>query len=268
MSSPRSVSSSPPSAASGSRRVSSPVALAALVVANLVPLVGVVWFDWSLKALLVAYWLESGVVGLLNVPKILAASGRGDDGSSINATVNGRQVDLSPPDDPRDGFHLYPSNVPIAGFFAIHYGIFWVVHGVFVWSFDTFAVGDVGAVGGVGGVPLGAVFLAAGATLLSHGGSFAVNFVGREEYRSVSPGAQMSEPYRRVIVLHLTIILGAFLVAASGAPAAALVVMVVVKTALDAGAHLREHTRAKKRADRDRAGETAGERIEVGDASA
>ncbi|GGC53642.1 hypothetical protein GCM10007209_14220 [Haloferax sulfurifontis] len=232
------------------------------MVANLVPLVGVVWFDWSLKALLVAYWLESGVVGLLNVPKILAASGRGDGGSSINATVNGRQVDLSPPDDPRDGFHLYPSNVPIAGFFAMHYGIFWVVHGVFVWSFDAFAVG------GVGGVPLGAVFLAAGATVLSHGGSFAVNFVGREEYRSVSPGKQMSEPYRRVIVLHLTIVLGAFLVAASGAPAAALVVMVVVKTALDAGAHLREHVRAEKRADRDRDGGSAGERIEVSDASA
>ncbi|ELZ93180.1 DUF6498-containing protein [Haloferax sulfurifontis] len=261
MSSPRSASS-PPSAASGSRRATSPVALAALVVANLVPLVGVVWFDWSLKALLVAYWLESGVVGLLNVPKILAASGRGDGGSSINATVNGRQVDLSPPDDPRDGFHLYPSNVPIAGFFAMHYGIFWVVHGVFVWSFDAFAVG------GVGGVPLGAVFLAAGATVLSHGGSFAVNFVGREEYRSVSPGKQMSEPYRRVIVLHLTIVLGAFLVAASGAPAAALVVMVVVKTALDAGAHLREHVRAEKRADRDRDGGSAGERIEVSDASA
>ncbi|CQR51121.1 MULTISPECIES: DUF6498-containing protein [Haloferax] len=264
MSSPRSTSS-PPSAASGSHPVSSPVALAALVVANLVPLVGVVWFDWSLKALLVAYWLESGVVGLLNVPKILAASGRGGGGASINATVNGRRVDLSPPESPRDGFHLYPSNVPIAGFFAMHYGIFWVVHGVFVWSFDAFAPGA-GAVGGVSGVPLGAVLLAASATLLSHGGSFAVNFVGREEYRSVSPGKQMSEPYRRVIVLHLTIILGAFLVAASGAPAAALVVMVVVKTALDAGAHLREHARAEKRADRD--GGSAGERIEVGDASA
>jgi len=260
MSPSRSISS-PPSAATESRPVSSPVSLTALAAANLVPLVGVVWFDWSLKALLVAYWLESGVVGLLNVPKILAASGHGDGGSSINATVNGRQVDLSPPDDPRDGFHLYPSNVPIAGFFAMHYGIFWVVHGVFVWSFDAFAPGG----GAVGGVPLGAVFLAAGATLLSHGGSFAVNFVGREEYRSVSPGTQMSEPYRRVVVLHLTIILGAFLVAASGAPAAALVVMVVVKTALDAGAHRREHARAKTRGDRD--GESTGERIEVGDAS-
>ncbi|WP_396610737.1 DUF6498-containing protein [Haloferax sp. S1W] len=220
---------------------SSPVALAALVAANAVPLVGVVWFDWSLKALLVAYWLESGVIGLLNVPKILAATGRGDDGPSVSATINGRQVDLSPPENPHHGFHLYPSNIPIAGFFTMHYGIFWAVHGVFVWTFDAFVGGD------IGGVPLLPVGLAAGATLVSHGGSFAVNFVGREEYRSVSPGKQMSEPYRRVVVLHLTIILGAFLVAALGTPAAALVVMVLVKTALDVGAHLREHARADDR---------------------
>ncbi|KAB1186752.1 MULTISPECIES: DUF6498-containing protein [Haloferax] len=243
------------------RAVSSPLALAALVAANVVPLVGVVWFDWSLKALLVAYWLESGVVGLLNVPKILAASGSGEGGSSITATINGRQVDLSPPENPRDELHFYVSNAPIAGFFAMHYGVFWVVHGVFVWTFDAFAVGD------VGGVPLVPVGIAAGATLLSHGGSFVVNFVGHEEYRTISPGAQMSEPYRRVIVLHLTIILGAFLVAASGAPAAALVVMVVVKTALDVGAHLREHARANKRAEKRERGGTPTDR-DARDASA
>ncbi|KAB1192500.1 hypothetical protein GJR96_03230 [Haloferax sp. MBLA0076] len=235
------------------RSVSSPFALAALVAANAVPLVGVVWFDWSLKALLVAYWLESGVVGLLNVPKILAASGSGDGGATITASINGQQVDLSPPEEPRDEFHVYASNVPIAGFFAMHYGIFWVVHGVFVWTFDAFAVGD------VGGVPLLPVGIAAGATLLSHGGSFVVNFVGREEYRTISPGKQMSEPYRRVIVLHLTIILGAFLVASSGAPAAALVVMVVVKTVLDVAAHLREHARATQRAKKRERDETPPE---------
>ena len=242
------------------RTVSSPLALVALVAANVVPLVGVVWFGWSLKALLVAYWLESGVIGLLNVPKILTAVGRGDGGSSITATINGRQVDLSPPANPRDGLSVYASNVPIAGFFLVHYGLFWVVHGVFVWTFDAFAVG------GVGDVPFVTVALAGGVTLFSHGGSFVVNFVGRAEYRSVSPGTQMSEPYRRVVVLHLTIILGAFLVGASGAPVAALVVMVVVKTVLDVGAHLREHARARTRAENRT--EPTAERLDARDTSA
>ncbi|KAB1197319.1 MULTISPECIES: DUF6498-containing protein [Haloferax] len=244
------------------RSASSPLALVALVAANVVPLVGVVWFGWSLKALLVAYWLESGVVGLLNVPKILAASGSGDGGSSITATINGRQVDLSPPENPRDGFHFYQSSVPIAGFFLVHYGVFWAVHGVFVWTLDAFAVG------GVGGVPVIPVLLAAGATLLSHGGSFVVNFVGHQEYRTISPGKQMSEPYRRVIVLHLTIIFGAFLVGASGAPVAALVVMVFVKTILDVGAHLREHAQARKRAKNRRETATETEILDARDTSA
>ncbi|MFC7204641.1 DUF6498-containing protein [Haloferax namakaokahaiae] len=229
-----------------SPRTSSPIALFALVAANLVPLAGVLWFGWSLKALLVVYWLESGVIGLLNVPKILLASGTesGTFGSNVSLTINGQQVDVSPPENPREGVQFYLSNVPIAGFFAMHYGIFWVVHGVFVWSFDQFAGGS------TGGVPLVSVLLAAGITLVTHGGSLLTNFVGREEYRHISPGGQMSEPYKRVIVLHLTILGGAFLVASAGTPAAALVVMVVVKSVLDIASHVREHTRAKRRDER------------------
>ncbi|SEK27009.1 hypothetical protein SAMN04488691_10159 [Haloferax larsenii] len=67
---------------------SSPLALAALVAANGLPLAGVVWFDWSLKALLFAYWLESAVVGLVNVPKILAACGS-DDEDHFSVTIGG-----------------------------------------------------------------------------------------------------------------------------------------------------------------------------------
>ncbi|WP_410765717.1 DUF6498-containing protein [Haloferax sp. DFSO60] len=126
----------------------------------------------------------------------------------------------------------------------MHYGIFWVVHGVFVWTFDLFTGGS------LGGVPLLPVLLATGVTLLTHGGSLLTNFVGREEYRHISPGGQMAEPYKRVIVLHLTILFGAFLVAGAGTPVAALVVMVVVKSVLDIAAHVREHTRARKRLER------------------
>ncbi|HXG26798.1 MAG TPA: DUF6498-containing protein, partial [Candidatus Binatia bacterium] len=46
-----------------------------LVLANIVPLVGVAFFGWSLLTILVLYWLENGIVGLWNVPKILMAQG-------------------------------------------------------------------------------------------------------------------------------------------------------------------------------------------------
>ena len=47
------------------------------------------------------------------------------------------------------------------------------------------------------------------ALVVSHGISFAVNFIGRREYQGQTVSTLMSAPYRRIIVMHLAIILGA-----------------------------------------------------------
>ena len=227
-------------------RASSPSALLALLAVNLVPLAGVLWWNWSLLAVLVIYWLESGVVGLANVPKILLASGSDSEPSRFRATLNGVPIDLSGPADAGDvsnpgddGPVVHPENVPTALFFCVHYGIFWIVHGVFVFTFPLWASGPVGGIG-VGTVAVGTTGM-----LLSHGLSFAVNYVGREEYRRVSPGAQLFEPYGRVFVLHLTIIFGAFLVSAFGTPVLEIALLIGLKIVVDLAAHLREHARAR-----------------------
>ena len=229
---------------------STPLAVGGLLVVNLVPLVGVLAFGWSLHALLVIYWLESGVIGALNVPKILLASGAG--GGSFSATINGRPVDLSGPETRVDGPHFYAENRPIAGFFVLHYGIFWIVHGVFVlFALPAFAGGTLG-----GFSPLSVLVGVAG-MVLSHGASFLFNFVEGAEYRSASPSGQMADPYRRVFVLHFTIIFGAFVVASVGAPVLLVVLLVALKTGADLVAHLWEHRRAAKRRRKNEA-ETAG----------
>jgi hypothetical protein len=51
----------------------------------------------------------------------------------------------------------------------------------------------------------------------------------------------MGAPYARVVVLHLTILFGAFLTAMIGQPIGALVILVGLKTILDLALHLREH---------------------------
>ena len=228
---------------------SSPFALASLVAANLLPLAGVLWWGWSVLDVLVVYWLESGIVGALNVPKILLAEGEASGGTTF--TINGRPVDL-------EGMGR-AANAGLALFFVAHYGIFWVVHGVFVFALPLFGLGSGGAFGPSGGpfgpapagplydLSLSTVALAAGSLLLSHGVSFATNYLGRGEFRGASPDAQMMEPYGRVMVLHLTVIGGAFLVGSFGSPLPALVLLVVLKTALDVRAHLREHGRATAR---------------------
>jgi hypothetical protein len=54
----------------------------------------------------------------------------------------------------------------------------------------------------------------------------------------------MARPYGRVVILHLTIIVGALLVGVLGQPIALLVLLVVLKTALDLVLHLRSHRAA------------------------
>ena len=53
----------------------SPVAVALLVLANPVPLAGVLLLGWDLPTLVAIYWAENGVVGVFAVARILTASG-------------------------------------------------------------------------------------------------------------------------------------------------------------------------------------------------
>lgn len=136
-----------------------------LIAANLVPLIGAVWFGWDVTTVLLTYWLENGIVGLLNVPKMLLAGGKEQPLSAVGAAAG------------------IGGWVALTLFFVVHYGIFWLVHGVFV-------------------------IVLAGGALASHAVSFWLNYIGRGEYRNASLGGQMFAPYPRMVVLHLTIVLG------------------------------------------------------------
>jgi hypothetical protein len=215
--------------------------IAALIAANLVPLYGVLFRDWSLHLILILYWVESGIIGALNVPKIALA--RGIDDTDTQFTVNGRPASAS-------------SRVLLTLFFMVHYGIFWVVHGVFVFLLPVFAgLGTMmfaaqdpqdpfGAVE-FGAISVRTLAIGAACLALSHGMSFLFNYVGQREYLTVSPGRQMFSVYGRVVVLHVTILGGAFLIGALGTPLAALGILIVGKIIIDLGLHLREHRRAQ-----------------------
>ena len=76
---------------------------------------------------------------------------------------------------------------------------------------------------------------------ISHGVSFWTNYVGRREYRTLSPAEVMAQPYGRLVIMHLTIIVGAFVSIFLGTPLGSLLVLVALKTALDLLFHLRQH---------------------------
>lgn len=248
----------------------SPVAIAALIAANAVPLVGVALLGWDLATLVAVYWAENGVVGIYAVGRILTAANQGpfalvtrssrSAGSSEAPAPSmryGAPVPPQPPAPPSStaagGLPMSPAaaagcaRVFMVPFFCVHYGMFWAVHGVFVWTAlpMMFAAG---AGDGAGGPDGRVVLVAALVMLVSHGVSFVVNWLLGGEHRTSSPAAEMGAPYARVVILHLTIIVGAFAVAILGQPIGALVVMVVLKTGVDLAAHLGERSRAAARA--------------------
>jgi hypothetical protein len=235
------------------RSTTSTASIVALAGFNLVPLIGVLAWGWNVSTILVLYWVENGVVGLLNIPKILIAQGSAPAPRGLGASTLGPVTKAG-----------------IAGFFVFHYGIFWLVHGIFVFTLPLFASfgsivtsapvlipgvgvefgfsGDLGSpVPATIGIDATAVLIGLVGLSISRGVSFVVNYLGRREYLTVSPQQQAFAPYPRLVILHVTIILGAFVSLLIGSPVGAIAVLVLVKTVVDLGFHVREHAELAER---------------------
>ena len=211
------------------------ITLAALVLANLVPLFGVLYLDWDVSSLVVLYWSENLVIGGYTIIKMLLKA-------------RGRKRFL-------------------ALFFTLHYGGFCAIHGFFVLQLTRFAGenwGHAAAVTWPG--PLAIIqmlvnlaqqvlsaaprefLLACLALVVSHGASFVLVYLGQREYEHTTMSELMNAPYRRIAVLQIAIITGAFLVVRLGSPLGLLVALVAIKIGMDIMLHNRSHTSRRQAA--------------------
>jgi len=183
-----------------------------LILANMIPIFGVLFWGWDAVSILVLYWLESVIIGILNIPKILAC----------RKTEEGR-------------FSMAFANLSLCGFFCVHYGMFTWGHGVFL--AEMFGARPImeGLLSG------GPILWTALTFLISHSLSMFINFFGKKEYLGREPNAQMVSVYGRVFVMHLVVIFGGFLVQEFGAPIFAVILLIVLKTVIDLAAHTKEH---------------------------
>lgn len=217
-----------------------------LIAVNVLPLVGVLFWGWSLLLILVLYWVESGIIGVLNVFKIATARGEMEVPQGILDALGPPRTAAARRSLVRvAGLASSITRVALVPFFIFHYGMFWAVHGVFVFLLPVFAsaAGTAAQPGPFGALDLGTLLTAAAGLAASHVISFFSNWIGRREYLGVTPQAQMLSVYGRVLVLHVTILGGAALVGLLGTPVAALVLLVALKTVLDLFFHVREHAR-------------------------
>jgi hypothetical protein len=193
----------------------------ALLTANLMPLLGVLAWNWNVTPIMIFYWAENLVIGFYNVLKMRRAQGSVAGSDTI---MNDRPVQQS---DRR----------AMIMFFIAHYGLFTLCHGIFV--LIMFGAGFKGFLSELG---MALLFLT-----VSHGISYRRNFIGRGEYRQVAFTTLFWQPYSRVVVMHLTILVGGAWAQAKGSPVYALLVLVTMKTLIDLALHLLEHKKFQNR---------------------
>jgi hypothetical protein len=157
--------------------------------------------------------------------------------SSMSITLNGRSIQSIQ----RDPFSAKLFFVP---FFFVHYGLFMFVHLIFLVIFF-------GVIPASQGVPhvfdFGGVLIGFLSLLFSHSMSYKANFIGKGEYKVVSAGQLFISPYPRIIVMHLTVILGGFFAMRAEQAVGALTIMIVMKIIVDVISHMFEHGQIAKR---------------------
>ena len=196
-----------------------------LILANLVPLFGVAFLDWSVFQVVMLYWTENIVIGLINLLKM----------ARLDEAAMTRNLPISNQAAQALNLAQYAGGLKLLfmPFFVVHYGLFCWVHGRFVVSL----LGD-GA--GYAQALSPTILLATAVLFISHLSSYRINYLANAERQSESLLTLMHRPYNRIVVMHLTILCGAFVMLAFDTPTAVLMLLIGLKVGLDVALHLRE----------------------------
>jgi len=196
-----------------------------LILANLVPIIGIIFLNWNLFSTLIFYWSESVIIGLFNLIKIIKVP-----------------VSIIEIENKEIGTNTVKQKVGktfFCIFFIIHYGIFMLVHLMFIVllfgsKYSINHITDIIPI--IKEIGLAVLFL-----LLSHGISYYHHFIKRKEYQNKNMMSLMIAPYKRIIVMHLTLIFGAFIVVLTNFPKIVIILFILIKTIVDLKAHNKEH---------------------------
>lgn len=189
-----------------------------LILSNIVPLAGILFWGWDTFVLLCLYCLETAVIGFWTI--LRAATMSRDPGSVAGRSIAG--------------------TLALGGFFTVHAGLFMSVHMLFIYTLFagpwTGRIHDARdfirliVIGKDLWIPLVALFVGQGAIFIND----AVNrFVfAKVPLTNADTGEIMGDFYKRIVIMHVAIMGGAFIAQAIGT-AAPLIVLVLLKIAIE-----------------------------------
>jgi hypothetical protein len=196
----------------------------ATFIGNIIPLIGVLYWQWDTFQLVILYWLETLLLALWTLLRLarLPASQRGE------STVNGR---LRP-----------ETRAALVGFFALHSGVFIAVHLVFL--ITLFGSEWAQKVDGTRSY-IDELLFANGAwtaltfIIISQAIRFAIEpeppaaaTAGEAKNRNAAVGAVVGQLYVRIVIMQFAIILGGWISSKLGS-LAPLLIIITLKTLVD-----------------------------------
>lgn len=204
--------------------LSSRFQLISLIVANAVALAAFVIGNGSMLEVLWIYWLQSVVIGIVNIKRIMNTHLKG--GLQISGVTYVQ--------DPGDYKQTRLGNFMVAAFFVLHYGLFHFVYMTFLISMGFSNGFGLETIEFNKGVNIFVVALSGLAFWVHHNFSYAAErqYVAKHPEASPTLSEVMKRPYYRIYPMHLVLIAGPFVAAWVGA-SALFVVFIIIKTIAD-----------------------------------
>ena len=196
-----------------------------ILLANLASLAVIWWSDWQAHALLIAYWLEAGVIGGIYVAKIFRADGS-DSPESIRAFWN---IAGEPPRS-----YIGKPKGDIVGALLEQWVGIWLLLGLGIVAFPFGGELEIEPAS-----PL-VVSLIAVSLVVSHMYSYWSEYLGNREYERRGPVSLLVEPAARFLTLFAALFIGGLAVNLTQESLGVIVVLIFFKTCADLFQHRRE----------------------------
>lgn len=198
---------------------------AALFIANLVPLLGVIFFDWSIGNVVISYWTEIVIIGYFTLQRMKKSEMSEHPDPKTIKSLEGIKSNSKPAT-------ACKTKEELIKFFISHYGIIalgvgFLTLGIFSPLMDM-KINYLGVLIGTIGF------------FVSHHISHKTDFIETKEYERVSAQQLFVQPYPQLGVFVFALSMGAFPLAIFDTPFFVLILYIIFKIILDIKLHVKE----------------------------
>jgi len=179
-----------------------------LIAVNLVPLIGIAFFDWGLGTTMVLYWAETAIVLFFTILKKISQN-----------LIAGLLSSL---------------------FMSAQVAIFMAVNFLFIWSVFVQVGPNVRTPLSEVAAYMDALWLTLLALLISHGYSFKKNYLDRQDRRQQK--VSYRDLYSRIFVLQIAVVFGGGATLIMGNSFIAFLILVALKIFVDGKLHIRQYS--------------------------